>query len=183
MISKFDAIEFDGEYFKFTFDYRSFGIKYGLKKTKWTAYSNGIRTKVYRDPTHGQWVFESVDLTEELKNLFGNNLKQGDLKDMILSQNSKDFFKGLLDLITLMLQMRNKDKETDYLVSPVKNSKNEFFDSRYSDANQPANIDANGAYNNARKALIVINRIKNATDEELTKLGTTVSTEEWLNFI
>lgn len=183
LISKFDAIEFDGEYFKFTFDYRSFGIKYDLKKTKWTAYSNGMRTKVYRDPTHGQWIFESVDLTEELKNLFGNNLKQGDLKDMILSQNSKDFFKGLLDLITLMLQMRNKDKETDYLVSPVKNSKNEFFDSRYSDANQPANIDANGAYNNARKALIVINRIKNATDEELTKLGTTVSTEEWLNFI
>ena len=187
-VSRFDAVKFNGNYFEFEFDYTNFNVNYNLIKTKWTVCSYDTRTKIYREPIHGQWVVNTIDLTQSFIKLFESsniNYKSGDLKDAIMSQNDKAFFKEFLELVSLMLNMRNNDSEndTDYLISPVADSNGNFFDSRKHNENLPMDLDANGAYNNARKALIILNKIKNTPDEDLNKVKTTVSNEEWLNFV
>ncbi len=88
-------------------------------------------------------------------------------------------------LFNLMLQMRNSipNTEEDYIISPVKNNKGIFFDSRNCNENQPNNADANGAYNIARKGLMLIERIKKADENQLEKLDLKITKEDWLNFV
>ena len=51
----------------------------------------------------------------------------------------------------------------------------EFFDSRKGEASLPLDADANGAYNIARKGLMVMDQIKSEKKPE-------ISNEVWLNF-
>lgn len=86
-----------------------------------------------------------------------------------------------------MFQMRNSktgstDSKDDYIVSPVKNAKGVFYDSRNEGENLPKDADANGAYNIARKGLMLINRIKETTDEKL-KIDYSISNADWLNYV
>ena len=50
-------------------------------------------------------------------------------------------------------------------ISPVKNAKGYFYDSRVVDKTLPIDADANGAYNIARKGLMLIEQIKNVDDD------------------
>lgn len=79
--------------------------------------------------------------------------------------------------------MRNSwtGTDIDYLVSPVCNEKGEFFDSRNVDKALPQNADANGAYNIARKGLILLDRIKESTSDK--KLNFSITNKEWLSFV
>ena len=78
--------------------------------------------------------------------------------------------------------MRNSitGTETDYLVSPVANADGIFYDSRRSSTALPQNADANGAYNIARKGLMLISKIKQA--EDVGKMKLAISKTEWLSF-
>ena len=85
--------------------------------------------------------------------------------------------------------MRNSITGTavDYLISPVKNSEGIFYDSRnYNDNSvMPANADANGAYNIARKALWAIDVLKSTPDEDLGKAKLSklsITNKEWLRY-
>lgn len=84
--------------------------------------------------------------------------------------------------------MRNSETnnaDVDYLISPVKNGNGAFFDSReYKGENAalPANADANGAYNIARKALWAINVLKNTDDAELSEANLSIKNADWLEF-
>ena len=71
--------------------------------------------------------------------------------------------------------------EVDYLISPVTNSRGEFYDSRTASYILPKNADANGAYNIARKGMWVIEQIRQATDFRKLKLA--ISNKEWLSFV
>lgn len=78
--------------------------------------------------------------------------------------------------------MRNSfiGTEIDYLVSPVADENGKFYDSRTAGSELPANADANGAYNIARKGLMIIDRIKKA--DNIDKLDLSITNKDWLAF-
>ena len=87
---------------------------------------------------------------------------------------------SLLPLLKLTLQLRNSNSKEDYILSPVANKNGFFFDSSKCGPDLPNNADANGAFNIARKGLILVNRILSTPLNE--KLSLTISNEEWLEY-
>lgn len=184
--NKFEDIRFNKEknYFEFVVnDYTKFNPKAEDTKTNWIICSNGDRIKTFRNSSeNNQWVSETVNLTDSFIELFSDIDYKTELKTKILSQTNAEFFKALLALFKLTLQMRNSitGTETDYLISPVADEDGKFFDSRKNIENLPTNADSNGAYNIARKGLWVIEQIKKAKDLKKVKLA--ISNKEWLQF-
>lgn len=78
--------------------------------------------------------------------------------------------------------MRNSKTgtEEDYLISPVRDAAGRFFDSRQCDASLPKNADANGAYNIARKGLMILDQLHEADDP--AKVRFDLSNRKWLQF-
>lgn len=180
---KFKSIRYSETkgYFEFEFDYKDFTDKGADTRTAWTLCTHGERIKTFRNPdTNNQWDSKTVHLTTEFKNLFGSY--GGDLKSYISAQTEKRFFEELLYLFRLTLQMRNSvtGTDVDYLVSPVADANGEFYDSRRADATLPKDADANGAYNIARKGLMLVQKIKNADD--MKKIDFKITNKEWLRF-
>ena len=186
--SKFDSIRYNVErdMFEWKFNYDEFTKKAEGTKTNWTVCSYGNRIITFRNPNkNSQWDNKEINLTENIKLLFerfGIDLSSN-LKDEIMQRTEKEFFIELISLFKLVLQMRNSwtGTDIDYLVSPVCNEKGEFFDSRNVDKALPQNADANGAYNIARKGLILLDRIKESTSDK--KLNFSITNKEWLSFV
>ena len=134
---------------------------------------------------NSQWDNRNVDLTKAFKELFSkyNIDLSSNIKEAICIQTEKDFFESLLHLLKLTLQMRNSvtGTEIDYIISPVANENGEFFDSRTCSDKLPKDADANGAYNIARKGLMLIEQIKKAKD--LQKLKFDISNKSWLQYV
>lgn len=181
---KFNSIRYNSDkgYFEFEVDnYTQFNPKAEGTRQNWTICTYGDRVLTYRNSEKlNQWDNKIVDLTQGFKTLFGD--VEGNLKDHILNQNDKAFFKKLLGLFKLTLQMRNSITGTDidYLVSPVADAKGNFYDSREADSSLPKDADANGAYNIARKGLMLIEKIKTAKD--IKKVDLKITNKEWLQF-
>lgn len=180
---KFKSIRFNESknYFEFEFDYNDFHKKAEGTKSEWTICTYGERIKTFRNKEkNSQWDNKTLHLTTEFKNLFGNY--QGDLKEYILSQDKKEFFEQLLYLLKLTLQMRNSitGSDIDYLISPVADKNGNFYDSRKADKSLPKDADANGAYNIARKGLMLVRRIKQSSD--IAKVDLKITNKEWLQF-
>ena len=185
--AKFKSIRYNEtkDWFEFTFDYDDFTTKAAGTKTKWTLCTYGTRIETKRDPKqNNMFVSEELKLTDRFKELFAQYRidLNGNLNEQISSQNDATFFKELLHLFHLTLQMRNSitGTEIDYLISPVMNANGEFYDSRKCGKNLPENADANGAYNIARKGLWIIDQIKQADD--LSKLKLAISNKEWMRY-
>lgn len=184
---KFDSIRYNSAkgWFELAFDYDNFTNKAEGTKTKWTLCTYGTRIETRRNPEKNN-EFDSVeiDLTEKFKALFFKHQidLNGNLKEQICYQSDAVFFKEMLHLFHLTLQMRNNvtNSEIDYLLSPVMNASDKFYDSRTCGKNLPENADANGAYNIARKGLWIIEQIKQA--EDLSKLKLAISNKEWMRY-
>lgn len=186
--SKFDAICWNVEkkWFEFAFDYKNYTKKADGSRTQWTLCTQGSRIRTFRNPEkNSEWDNEEVDLTEQFRNLFeSKNIDiTSDLKTQILAQNDKDFFKSLIQCLKLTLQMRNSitNSEVDYLISPVADANGNFYDSRKANFSLPANADANGAYNIARKGLWMARKIKQSRPED--KVSLKITNKEWLHFV
>lgn len=189
-ISRFNSISYNEEenYFEFDFNYDNFLRGTTSYRKNWTLCTNGERIKTFRNPEkNSEWDSVTVNLTDEFVRLFNNyniDYHKGNLMDSILSQDKKDFYEDFLKLLSLTLQMRNRitNSEVDYLISPVKDKNGQFYDSRnYCDSSPlPANADANGAFNIARKGLWAINQIKEA--EDISKVKLSISNKQWLEF-
>ena len=185
--SKFDSIRYNEEkdWFEFTFDYNNFHKKLEGTKTKWTLCTYGTRIRTFRNPNkQNQWDNEEVVLTDEFKKVFANadiNIK-GNLKDSICSLTERKNLEPLMQLMKLLLQLRNSmiNSEVDYMLSPVSEN-GVFYDSRSCGSNLPIDADANGAYNIARKGLWVLRQIQNSNPND--KLRLTLSNKEWLQFV
>ena len=165
--------------FEFTFNYDNFTDKDKIQsaRTEWTVYTYGERIERFND--NNQPKYRKIELTKEFKNLFSDYSVdyKGDLKESILSLNEKDFFVRLLSLFRLTVQMRNGD----FIISPVMDKTGKFFDSRKPNGKAlPENSAANGAYNIARKGLILLDRIKQS--ENIRKVDLRLSGDEWLQF-
>lgn len=190
--SKFDAIRYNAAkgYIEFAFDYSNFTTKADGTKTKWTICTNGERILTFRNPDKvNQWDNKTVNLTQEFEDLLGKHkIAYGDGNNIInqlTEQKDKDFFATLLHLFKLTLQMRNSitDSEVDYLVSPVINSKGDFYDSRTAGDKLPTNADANGAYHIAKKGLMWLEQINHFKGEDWKKLDLDKTNKGWLKYI
>lgn len=189
LFGKFKRIAYnaDKRWFEFEIDnYNQFSVKAEDTRQDWVLCTYGSRIDTFRhDQKNNQWESRELDLTQEFRDFFAqyNFDLNENLKEQIMTQDKKEFFKELLHLLRLTLQMRNSKTGTDidYLISPVMNDKGEFYDSRTCGDNLPQNADANGAYNIARKGLWVIQQIKQTDD--LRKLKLAISNKDWLNFI
>ena len=131
-----------------------------------------------------QWTSCECNLTDRFKEFFaeyGIDIHVN-LKEIIAQQDSADFFKGLLYLLKLTLQMRNSKTGTDidYMQSPVADEDGNFYNSELCDDSLPKNADANGAYNIARKGLWIVRQIK--ASDDLKNLNLAISNKEWLQF-
>ncbi len=115
---------------------------------------------------------------------FNIDYSKSNFKEQIITQDKKEFFEKFIYTFKLMVQMRNSETGTDndYMISPVRNSSGEFYDSRLSDKSLPSNADANGAYNIAKKGLWVIEKIKDTLDDDLNKVNLAISNKDWLTF-
>lgn len=184
---KFRSIRYNAtkRWFEFSFDYDDFTNKAIGTKTPWTLCTYGTRIETNRDPIqNNQFVSEEFDLTSRFNELFEQYSidLNSNLMEQICSQNDATFFKKLLHLLHLTLQIRNSKTGTDvdYLISPVMNNSGEFYDSRKCGDNLPKNADANGAYNIARKGLWIIEQIKHSTN--LSKFNLSISNKEWMQY-
>lgn len=179
--------------FEFYIDYSKFPRCNSDFKKFWTVCTNSSRILTFRNKEkNNKWDNKQIVLTDEFKSLFnefGIDYK-GNLKDSILSISNADFYRRLIKLLSLTLQMRNSITgstlpEDDYLISPVANKSGEFYDSRnYKGTNAalPCDADANGAYNIARKALWAINVLKDTPDDMLNKAKLSITNAEWLEY-
>lgn len=107
-----------------------------------------------------------------------------DIKAQCLKIEKGGFLKEVVRLFALTVQMRNSipNTDVDYLISPVRGTDGTFFDSRKGIESLPKDADANGAYNIARKALWIINRFKESSDDELSTVKICMTQRQWLEF-
>ena len=186
-LGKFKSIRYNAEkgWFEFAFDYNDFTTKAADTRTQWTLCTYGDRIRTFRNPQkNNQWDDEVIILTDSFRQLFdkyGIDIN-GNIKEAISAQTDAQFFKDLLGLMRLLLQMRNSrtKSEEDYLLSPVADDSGHFFDSREGISSLPIDADANGAYNIARKGLWMIRKIKETPNNEKPSLA--ISNKEWLQF-
>lgn len=107
-------------------------------------------------------IYKTGELSGELKNLFKDIDISRNINEQIKNIESADFWENLLYIFRLILEIRNSDSELgiDYIECPHCHfhSDNKFKGFEW-------NGDANGAYNIARKGLIIIERAReNNTD-------------------
>lgn len=187
--SKFDEIRYNEEkdWFEFEFDYDKFTQKAHGTRTKWTLCTYGMRLRSFKNPAKQyNWDSEVVALTDEFKRILeeaGIDIYEN-LKDAIrnLKGKKQKNLEPLMQFMKLLLQLRNSKAGTDedYILSPVADENGIFYDSRSCGDELPENADANGAYNIARKGLMMIEQIKNA--EDLNNVKFDISNKAWLNF-
>ncbi len=204
---KFDSIRYDQKekYFTFTYDLEKFQGQTGShreenlpEQTKWTICSCVTRSEGVSDTTNKNIPAsqkavgkkyrkrEIFDLNEKLKKVFGTAEIDyegcANLMNEICSSEDQRFLKKFTYYFKMMLNLRVvddfKDKgtsENDFIHSPVF----PFYDSRCVKENAPLpmNGDANGAYNIARKGIIVLEKM--AKDPKGTA---SVPKKDWENF-
>lgn len=174
------AYNSNDDVFEFTFDYNEFKTYQSMGRSKWTVCTNGERIKATKE--NGKWDTEQIDLTTTMKELLAKksiNYKEcKDLKYEILNVEEADvsFYKDLLYIFTLSMQMRNSDDNNDYIISPVRDASGRFFDSRNATDAEPKDADANGAYHIALKGLMILDRIKAGEKDILIK------NEQWFKY-
>ena len=176
-ISKFKDIRYNEKegYLEFEVDdYGKFTDKSTGNKKDWVICTYG--DKIIHEKINGKWNTKNCDITNEFLNLFkDNNVSLDNIKEACANITDANFFRKFLKLFEYTVQLRNSYETYDYILSPVKNKNGEFFDSRKVSHSLPIDADANGAYNIARKGLMVIEQIKK--DEEIK-----ISNGDWLNF-
>lgn len=187
---KFDSICYlkEVDLFEFSFDYSHFTDQAADTRLQWKVCSAGDRIESFRNQEKlNQWDSRTVQLTEEYKKLFlayGIDIRK-DLKKAIAEQSEKRFWERLLYLFKLTVQLRNSKSnstaaEDDYILSPIRGSDGTFFDSRNGLKNLPCDADANGAYNIARKGLLLLQQLNAAADPSKIKFD--LQRKPWLNF-
>ena len=185
--SNFDAIRYNAEkdWFEFAFNYSNFTNKAKDTREEWTLCTHGTSIRTFRNPSKiNHWDSEEVVLTDEFKKVFeeaGIDIC-GNLKNAICALKEKAHLEKLMQLMKLLLQMRNSkpNTEVDYMISPVADEQGNFYDSRCGNSALPDNADANGAYNIARKGLWVIKQIRETPAGKRPDWA--IKNKEWLKF-
>ncbi len=197
----FKSIKFNQQenYFEFEYELKNTKKEKGdkknevLKKTTWVLGSNVERYLWSKKNTKNGEYKHYNELTANFKELFyeftfdidADILAQIKKLDPKQKQNAK-FFKDFVFLWKLLCQIRNTQKEkegdeNDFILSPVA----PFFDSRKaqkSGKNLPKNGDDNGAFNIARKGILILQRISEKPNGKVGWAELSISQIAWDNF-
>ncbi len=167
-----------------------------LHWNKFTLYSGLERFRGRQNKNSWKWENNQIFTTQELDKLFSMYSidKNREISSQIEEKNEKElpakFFETFIWIFDVISQIRNTSKEKeDFLISPVE----PFFDSRkyfekLSEMNWekfekqnsielPTSWDANGAFNIARKGLMMLKRIHENPKIKSDKLF--ISNEDW----
>lgn len=126
---------------------------------------------------------QKVDITQKLKTCFNKNEIHWENGENLVTTLTKSvnasFLKEVIWCLQRVLAMRNSSAEdgVDFILSPVRMPDGRTFCSNNAGEKLPCDADANGAYNIARKGILVLERIK-AGD----KKPTSIKNEDWLNY-
>jgi len=184
----------NGDYF---FEY----IDKNTKKWKLWSSKDGCGLERYRTK-HNKDKNEIIILPYNPKEMLDKLFAEFDLKKSLLDQlkngvvlskidNDKSAWKSLCFVIDIIQQIRNngnlkKKQDDNFLLSPIRNEQGEHFDSRITyQPIMPKDADANGAYNIARKGIIMYEHIKqwikedNQKDKKYSDLDLFISDNEW----
>ncbi len=187
----FFEIGFDGEHYFFAYKDKSTG-------KSWRLYSGGNGKSLERfhkeRDSRGQWISESPNIGSILDEIFVKFDKSGSLLEQMragvelaktkeIKRAKYTAWESLRFTIDLIQQIRNSgttERDGDFLLSPVRDPDEKHFDSRvFWDKEQkgekvemPSCGDAAGAFNIARKGIIMNEHIKN-------ELKLYVPDEEW----
>lgn len=204
--------------FEFSYDIVKFSPnqKEYPKKTKWVICSCVERWRWNRKLANNKGDYEHYeDVTNNFKELFvskGIDFNRGDIIDQIKSlaeKGNERFFSTFIFYFNLLCQIRNTDGQldkkikklqkekrfseisdedrnnVDFILSPIE----PFFDSRKKYGNNfPENGDDNGAYNIARKGIMILDKIsqfhkENKNCDKMNWGELYVSHIDWDNFI
>lgn len=193
IVNNFSDIGFDGQDYFF---------RYSDKTGKlWTLYSgkNGkslVRFRGKRGIEKNEWSIEKIDIVSMLNGIFSGCDKNRSLLSQIIDEwveifkpimsDGKEYsgtsWDALRFAIDLIQQIRNSGDTTrweddNFLLSPVRDQQGNHFDTREQKEGLPKDADANGAYNIARKGIIMNEHIR--ANSDLKDLDLFVSDEEW----
>ena len=177
----FTDIGFDGRDYYFEYEYINEENGF-LKKWKLWSGKDGNSLERYRfrrGKNKNERIIEPYNIKRMLDKLFENLDKNESLLKQLkdgkqLSKLDKQFggldkhtaWESLRFVIDLIQQIRNsgdtdKRQDDNFLLSPARNDEGKHFDSRnQEDSPLPKDADANGAYNIARKGIIMHEHIK-----------------------
>lgn len=192
ILEKFSDFGFDGTDFFFKYTEAHVGKTWLLYSGKDGISLPRFRNNLKKQEDYNVWVPEAVDIVSILNQLFANFNKEESFKLQIengamltqIEGDKKTAWQTLRYVIGLIQQIRNsgiKTADDNFLFSPVRNSEGIHFDTRnYSNNGALSAIvdaDANGAYNIARKGLIMDAHIKYCKENESPDLF--ISDKEW----
>lgn len=180
----------------FGFDGKDYYFEYVDKIGKnWTLYSgkNGkslIRFRGKRWIEKNKWIIEQIDISKMLDAIFADFDMNHSFLSQILDEGTEirkidekhTAWESLRFAIDLIQQIRNAgDKarweDDNFLLSPVRDEYGNHFDTREQKDWLPNDADANGAYNIARKGIIMNEHIRANTESK--DLDLFISDEEW----
>lgn len=184
----FESIRFDAgrNAFAFEFDYSRFPVPKNAEPSevrRWTVCSVGDRIVHRMKDTQTVWP-TGIILSELQKR--GVQVSDGfDLLEYIrrtdADNRNASFFSALFDAFRWTVQLRNSDRDNDYILSPVVQPDGTFFDSRKAPDGMPKDADANGAYHIAMKGLYLLrNRFSSAVSK---KIDLYITNRDWFDFI
>lgn len=179
ILEAFDDFGFDGKdyYFDYTVKYKDGNNV--VEGGEWRIFSgkdgkslDRFRNEPIYENSEKNWKTNSKNIVEILDIVFADFDKSKSFKNQILDGDGVELRKmekrketaweSLRFAIDLIQQIRNTgidEKDNDFILSPVRDKSGNHFDSRESEALIP-NGDANGAYNIARKGVMMFNRMQ-----------------------
>lgn len=175
VLEKFSDLGFDGRDYFFEYTEAHAGHTWRLYSGKDGQPLPRFQNKKQLQQDKNIWVPEQVNVVEILDILFAHFDKTKSFKQQIeqgvelvkIERRKETAWQSLRYALDLIQQIRNTGKEQEddnFLYSPVRNSKGEHFDTRNHANNGKLSAikdaDANGAYNIARKGLIMDAHIK-----------------------
>lgn len=176
ILEEFTDFGFDGNDFYFEYTEKHAGKTWRLFSGKEGESLPRFRNKKQKENDYNVWVPEPIKVVPILETIFKNFDKAKSFKTQINSGvvlskvdgRDETAWQSLRFAIDLIQQIRNsgeKDSIDDnFLYSPVRDENGVYFDSRHpennGDLSQIIDADANGAYNIARKGLIMDAHIK-----------------------
>lgn len=195
IVSAFTDIKFDGKDYTFSYIDQDTG-KF------WTLYSgkNGKSLdRFHREKASAKdsWISTPQNVSKMLDGLFIKFDKNVSLFEQIKKSSAElikidqnhTAWESLRFAIDLVQQIRNTGITTvdnDFILSPVRNEQDNHFDSRKAPETMPTSGDSNGAFNIARKGIVMVEHIKvgyklYVADDEWS--AWLVGTEVWQKYI
>lgn len=196
ILEKFDDFGFDGKDYYFKYTEANAGYTWCMYSGKDGEALSRFQNKKQLLQDKNVWTPEKINVVNILDELFKDFDKGKSLKEQIeggvelkkIDGHSETAWQSLRYALDLIQQIRNsgvKNTEDDnFLFSPVRNTNGEHFDTRnYKNNGELSEIvdaDANGAYNIARKGLIMDAHIKHCIEKgNLEDLDLFISDKEW----